>query len=179
MIGHLIDERIKLEKKDTESDDILIVEGEVHKEKIRIILVYFNCGKLAVGRRYEENRKIQEEIEKFMQVEEGVNLVILGDINARLRILEPGIENDINGKMIEEWITGKNLIHLNRSEKCRGTYTFGRPEGRRSAVDYIIVNQEMSIKYKGMRIDENGEELNISDHNLVRCWFRLGRDKTT
>ena len=28
-----------------------------------------------------------------------------------------------------------------------------------------------------MTVDENGEELNISDHNLVRCWFKIGREK--
>ena len=112
-----------------------------------------------------------------MQVEEGVILVILGDINARITILEPSIETDINGKMIEEWVTGKDIVHLNRSAKCNGIYTFGRPENRRSAVDHIIVNQEMNNHFKGMRIDENGEELNISDHNLVRCWFRMGREK--
>ena len=33
--------------------------------------------------------------------------------------------------------------------------------------------------FKGMAIDENAEELNISDHNLVRTWFKLGRDKHT
>ena len=117
MIGHLTDERVKLEKVDTESEDILIVEGEIHNEKTKIILVYFNCGKLMAGRRYEENRKMQQEIERHMQVEDGVNLLILGDMNARMSILEPNIETDANGNMIEEWVTGKDMIHLNRSEK--------------------------------------------------------------
>ena len=44
MIGHLTDEKIKLEKINTKSDDILVVEGEIHKEKIRIILIYFTAG---------------------------------------------------------------------------------------------------------------------------------------
>ena len=26
-----------------------------------------------------------------------------------------------------------------------------------------------------MTVDENGEEINISDHNLVRTWFKIGR----
>merc|ERR1711888_87854 len=33
IIGHLTDERIKLESINTESDDILVVEGEINKEK--------------------------------------------------------------------------------------------------------------------------------------------------
>ena len=28
--------------------------------------------------------------------------------------------------------------------------------------------------FKGMHIDENREELNISDHNLVKTWFNIG-----
>ena len=112
-----------------------------------------------------------------MQVEEDVRLIILGDMNARLTILEPNIETDANGSMIEDWITGKDMIHLNRSEKCIGKYTFGRPEGRRSAIDHVIVNQELNNQFKGMTVDENGEELNISDHNLIRCWFKIGREK--
>ena len=120
IIGHLTDEKVKLEKINTKSDDILVVEGEIHKEKIRIILIYFNCGKLTVGRRFNENRKIQEEVEQFMQVKEGIKLVVLGDLNARLRTLEPGIDTDINGKMVESWVTDKNLLHLNNTDKCEG-----------------------------------------------------------
>ena len=51
--------------------------------------------------------------------------------------------------MIEEWVTGKDMVHLNRSEKCIGKYTFGRPEGR-SAIDHVIVNQELNTQFKGM-----------------------------
>ena len=40
---------------------------------------------------------MQREIEEHMIVEDDVNLVVLGDINARLSILEPGKETDANG----------------------------------------------------------------------------------
>ena len=33
----------------------------------------------------------------------------------------------------------------------------------------------MNENFKGMRIDEDGEEINISDHNLIRTWFKIGR----
>merc|ERR1711891_84556 len=178
IIGHLTDEKVKSEKKETESDNILVVEGEIHKEKIRIVLVYFNCGKLTMGRRFNENRKIQE-VEQLMQVKEGTKLVVLGDLNTRLRTLEPGIDTDVNGRMIESWVTDKNLLHLNNTKKCEGKYTFGNPGGRRSAIDHILINGETQQNYKGMRVDENKEELNISDHNLLRYWFKLGRTETT
>ena len=43
---------------------------------------------------------MQREVERHMIVEDGVNLIILGDMNARLSILEPSIETDANGRMI-------------------------------------------------------------------------------
>ena len=70
-----------------------------------------------------------------------------------------------------------DLTHLNRSEKCVGKYTFGRPEGRKSAIDHVMVNTKLNGQFKGITIDENGEEINISDHNLVRTWFKIGREK--
>merc|ERR1712121_329988 len=98
-------------------------------------------------------------------------------MNARMSILETNIETDANGIMIEEWISGKDMTHLNRTEKCIGKFTFGRPEGRRSAIDHVLVNNKLYEDFKGMTIDENGEEINISDHNLVRSWFKVGREK--
>ena len=98
-------------------------------------------------------------------------------MNARLTVLEPSIETDANGQMIEDWVGNMDLIHLNRSEKCVGRYTFGRPEGRKSAIDHVIVNTKMGECFRGMRVDENAEELNISDHNLIRSWFKVGRER--
>ena len=36
----------------------------------------------------------------------------------------------------------------------------------------------MKEKFKGMNIDENAEEINMSDHNLLRAWFKIGRGET-
>ena len=49
----------------------------------------------------------------------------------------------------------------------------------RSAVDHILVNDMMGKKFKGMYIDENAEEVNMSDHNLLRAWSNIGRGETT
>ena len=77
--------------------------------------------------------------------------------------------------MLEKWINMQGLHHLNQSEKCIGTYTYGRPGKPSSAIDHILLNNNMEEKFKGMLIDENAEELNISDHNLIRSWFKIGR----
>ena len=108
-----------------------------------------------------------------------MKLVCLGNFNGSLKVLlEPKIENYINEKMIEEWINKQGLHHLNQSEKCVGTYTYGRPGKPRSTIDHILVNNYMEENFKGMNIDENAEEVNMSDHNLIRAWFKIGRGDT-
>ena len=61
-----------------------------------------NCCKEAAGPNFRANREIQKEIEKYIVVDPGVNLFCLGDFNGRLKALEPKIENDHNGKMLEK-----------------------------------------------------------------------------
>ena len=102
-------------------------------------------------------------------------MICLGDFNGRLKVLEPKIKSDINGKMIEEWVDKQGLHHLNQSAKCIGTYTYGRPGKPRCAIVHILVNNNMEEKFKDMHIDENVEEVNMSDHNLIRAWFNIGR----
>merc|ERR1711874_87687 len=129
------------------------VEGTVLKKKFRMILCYFDSSKSTTDVFYKKNRKIQEEVERLMEVEADTELVCLGDMNGRLRRLEPNIKNDENGKMIESWMTNKDMHLLNDTEECTGVYTF----------ESLI----------GMFIDEQKSLLNISDHNLVRAWFKL------
>merc|ERR1711874_436451 len=77
------------------------------------------------------------------------------------------------GKMIEEWTTKFDLYHLNVTDQCKGTYTYNCNTGK-SAIDHVLVNGHFMNKYKGMYIDEEKIQLNISDHCLVRVWFRIG-----
>ena len=65
------------------------------------------------GVEYEANRDIQRKIEKFMEVDPEVSLICLGDMNGRLKSLEPHIDTDSNGKMVEEWTEQFSLHHLN------------------------------------------------------------------
>ena len=111
-----------------------------------------------------------------MYVEPGKAMICLGDMNGRLTKLEPHIITDHNGDMIEKWTTNMNLHHLNQTEECIGTYTFNSSIGK-SAIDHLIVNDELMSNYKGMHIDERKELLDISDHCLVRAWFKLGIDE--
>ena len=155
--------RQKLEEIKVNHSDILAVEGTLRGSKIRIILTYMGCSKNKSGKEYEENRRIQKIIEKLFEVEPEVALICLGDKNGRLKRLEPNIETDSNGKMVEEWTGKHNLHHLNLSDKCIGKYTFHNSFGK-SAIDHILVNDRLVEGFKGMFIDEEKELLNISDH---------------
>jgi len=92
--------------------------------------------------------------------------------------LEPHTDIDFNGKMIEDWTINFNLHHLNQTEDCIGTYTFSSNKGK-SAIDHILANDKMYAEFKGMHIDEEKLILNISDHCLVRAWFKLGTGTKT
>merc|ERR1711913_74938 len=110
--------------------------------------------------------------EDLMEVDADTELVCLGDMNGRLSRLEPDIKSDENGKMVENWVRNKDMNLLNETEECEGVYTFTSPNGH-SAIDHILTNDTMTRKYQGNFIDEQRSLLNISDHNLVRAWFKL------
>ena len=135
MIGFKDDKKTLMEEIKTNSNDILALEGTVRGSKVRIILVYMDSDKKKSGKNYNKNRKIQEEVEKLLEVEPEVSLICLGDFNGRLKTLEPNTETDANEEMIEEWMSKFNLNHLNQTEECIGTYTFGTKNGK-SAIDH-------------------------------------------
>ena len=87
---------------------------------------------------------------------------------------KPYFDWPINGAMIEKWIIDHDLNHLNQSEDCRGVYTFNTKKGK-SAIDHMIVNDKLYSGFKGMRIDEEKALTNLSDHCLVRAWFKIGQ----
>ena len=81
-----------------------------------------DCSKEKKGNDYDGNREIQKEIEKYIEVDPGVNLICLGDINGKLKTLEPNIEKDCNEKMGEKRTEKLSLHPLNQSRKCEGKY---------------------------------------------------------
>merc|ERR1711909_174601 len=172
IIGFKEDKEVKLEEIKIDDNDILALEGVVRGDKTRIILSYFDSSKNKSGDEYERNRAMQSKIEELMNVEPGVALIILGDINGRLTKLEPNIVTDANGKMLEGWATDRDMFHLNLTEECTGKYTFQSMNGR-SAIDHILVNERLFENYLGMYIDEDKIQLDISDHCVVRAWFKV------
>merc|ERR1711895_68382 len=166
---------IKLEEINTNSNDILAVEGKVNSTRCRIVLCYFDCTKQLVGDDYERNRTIQNKVENLMRVDPNTALLVLGDMNGRLVELEPTIRSDANGEMVKSWTDKGDLYLLNAQDTCIGRYTFETQNGR-SVIDHMLVNEYMLGRHISMWIDEDKTMLDISDHNLVRAWFKLGND---
>ena len=70
-----------------------------------------------------------------------------------------------------EWMDTRDLILLNGDEKCKGTYT--RVMGdTKTAIDMVMVNRRMYEICEEMIIDEDKEEIRLSDHNLIS--IRIG-----
>ena len=173
MILYNKNENIKLEKIENTEKEILEVEGKCLELKMKIILVYFDTRKNKEGNM--RNKEIREEVEKCINKTEDEALIILGDFNAHIGLLDKQ-RIDKNGEMLQSWIKENNLVMLKLDDKCEGTYTFERNKSK-TAIDYILVNQKMYGKFIEMKIDEDKERCVLSDHNLLTAKFELKGQK--
>ncbi|CAL4150581.1 unnamed protein product [Meganyctiphanes norvegica] len=163
--------QIKFKKVDRKSKEILEIVGVCFGMELKIILVYLDVDKGELGKL--NNGKIKKEIEESIKNQNKGGLMILGDFNGHSELLEPNRKEDLNGKMIKEWIENFDLILLNADCKCEGIYTRCRGE-QKSAIDMVMVNEEMYRICNKMEIDEGKEIISFSDHNLINIDLKLG-----
>ena len=154
---------LEFEKIENENRDILEIEGSCLGIDMKIILVYFDVDKGPKG--IVRNKKIRENIEERIENNEKKGLIIMGDFNGHLNILEKDRKNDKNGDMVLEWMEEFNLKLMNATEKCRGTYT--RIVGdQKSALDFILVNRIIYDICISLDIDERKDLTRVSDHTV-------------
>ncbi len=67
-------------------------------------------------------KKMRKDLEKIIENNEKEGLIITGDFNDHLRMIDGRPDNE-NGKMLIEWVEKYGLIILNLDEKCEGKYT--------------------------------------------------------
>ena len=133
------DKKVNFIKNKSISREILDIEGKCYGIEMKIILVYFDVRKDKAGK--EANDKIRKEIENKIENNKKEGLMILGDFNAHLEILD-GRKEDENGKMINKWLNNYDLVLMNGDIKCKGTYT--RTLGKqKTAIDMVIMNSTM------------------------------------
>ncbi len=65
-----------------------------------------------------------------------------------------------------------DLILLNDVTECEGTYTWSSRNSK-SVIDYCLVSNKLHEKFVSMKIDENKEEIDLSDHNLITTNFQV------
>ena len=154
--------------------ELMVTEGKFFGLNIRIILVYFDSDKKVDSEGARSNRVLRREVEDRIEDNDKDGLIILGDMNGHIERLD-GRKEDINGKMIWEWLDTYDLILINGDDKCKGVFTWeGRGGRSRTAINMVLVNREVYEKCRGMVIDENKEVTAISDHNLVTIELKLG-----
>ena len=159
---------VDFEEMKQKNEEILVIEGKCFGMEIKVILVYFDVRKDKEGR--ENNKKIKRDIESMIKNNKKECLMVIGDFNGHLEELD-GRKDDNNGKMVKEWINEYDLMLMNGDEKCEGTFT--REQGNlKTAIDMVMVNRALYDKCKGMKIDEEKDVIDISDHNLISIEFK-------
>ena len=159
---------VEFEKKKQVNEEILEIEGTCFGMEMKVILVYFDVRKTKEGK--ENNTKIRRDIEKMIEKNKKEGLLIVGDFNGHLEELD-GRKDDLNGKMVMEWMNEFDLTLMNGDDKCEGTIT--REQGDiKTAIDMVMMNRTLYEKCKGMKIDEEKEVIHISDHNLISIEFK-------
>ena len=149
----------------------------VHEDCMGIICGFHGFKFLLLNAYYKSNDSnvdINGKIDKFLQSYEDVATIVVGDFNAHTGQLGEPLNK--NGKLLMELVEGNNLTILNGTMECEGKVTWeGR--GHKSAIDYMLVNQKMLEKYKYMKIDEDRELTDLSDHCVLRVMLALKTEK--
>ena len=161
--------RVEFEKKKRKNEEILEIEGICYGMEMKIILVYFDVRRNEEGR--ENNERIRKDIENMIENNKSDGLLILGDFNGHLETLD-GRKEDKNGRMVMEWTTNYDLVLMNTDNKCEGTITREKGE-QKTAIDMVLMNRNLYEKCKTMKIDEERDIIDISDHNLISIEFNV------
>lgn len=177
-----------------EGDDeteILVVEIALNNQQIQVINAYGPQETHSLERRL----KFYVELEKIIETAktEDKSIVIEMDANAKLGDeiinLDPHKISE-NGKILYEIMERQNLVAVNSMELCNGVITRHRDTingEEKSAIDFVIVCENMLEFVKEMTIDEdeifkltnlnssksNRKGLVTSDHNTIICKFSI------
>ena len=69
-------------------------------------------------------------------------------------------------------MTENNMIILNDTDTCRGTYTWCRGQSK-SVIDFVLVNSLAFRICDQMEIDEQTKKIDLTDHNLIEISLKL------
>ena len=69
-------------------------------------------------------------------------------------------------------MTENNMIMLNDTDKCKGTYTWSRGQSK-SVIDFVLVNSLPFGICDKMDIDEQQDQFDLTDDNLIEISLKL------
>ena len=152
------------------NSDWMMVRVKEGGEEWKVAVVYLGTG--GGGETLEKNkiilREIGIEVRKAEREEE--TIFVVGDFNGHLGYIGYQEENE-NGKLINEFMSENDLILMNCDEKCEGLYTWERQE-MKSVIDLIFTNMRGYGKIKKIKIDEQRERVDLSDHCLIEVQLK-------
>ena len=157
------------------SEDLLAVrlefEGKNHKRETIYVCVCYMTVESEIGR--VENRRKYALLQKFVEDYRNQKVLIMGDMNGHIGIL--GEEENRNGELLREVCENMSLEILNETI-AEGKVTWRGRESK-SAIDYVLVNENARENISGMWIDEEGEFDVSSDHGLLHIKYLCDIDK--
>lgn len=161
---------INMGRVEEECRDILVAEVCVRGWECKLVLVYLDTGDT------ERNVGIYGRLDAIIESSgELVPLLVFGDFNGHVGYLGEQRING-NGRMLLEFIEKWNLIMLNMDDACEGLYT--RVQGEeRSVIDYYLVNEKMYDKFRRMKIDEDKDDYDMSDHCYLSAVFQINKEE--
>ena len=149
---------------ETDHSDILMAQIKAGKFKFYIILVYISTNDDC------RNNIIYKLLTDLTMKFQNENLLIIGDFNGHIGCLGPQPINK-NGRKMLNFVDNSQLNILNLDIRCSGEITW-KQGNKRSCIDFLLLNEKMYENFTSMTIDEEGEILNFSDHNVLRANFR-------
>jgi len=153
------------DKIDSKHRDCMVLKGRLGREKVNLTIVYLRTGNDRAV--VEQNREVLMHVMRGVEEAEyrGEVYIMIGDFNGHLGYLGYQEENE-NGKEINKFIEESGLLLMNIDEKCEGLYTWERGESK-SAIDLVLINERGYGLVEGVKIDDERERLDISDHCMA------------
>ena len=173
MVLYQKQEHIQLQQITSKQKDILIMRGTLKNYKITIVLVYL----LVIRNETEKlsnQHTLTEIVNEIKKCSEEELIFVMGDFNAHLGFIGEQ-ETNYNGQLVLDFMTERNMILMNDTDKCSGTTTWSR-QSQKSTIDFLLVNNAAYNICSRMQIDEKQEKFDLSDHNLIETTLKMDCD---
>ena len=127
------------------------MRGTLKNYKITIVLVYL----LVIRNETEKlsnQHTLTEIVNEIKKCSEEELVFVMGDFNAHLGFIGEQ-ETNYKGQLVLDFMTERNMILMNDTDKCSGTTTWSR-QSQKSTIDFLLVNNAAYNICSRMQIDE-------------------------